>query len=150
MDTAGEKGILVKEADAGGYLLEPVDAEMAGQTNPIQPVITPAEAQACPEAEPQRVKVGTTIRVCTQSDRVVVRDVPQIEGMINFRIYKGTEALIVDGPVCANNSSWWKVKVSVGTKVYKTSDIVLSQDEEGWVREGSDEVDRYFICPVDK
>ena len=106
---------------------------------------------SCPGAEPQQVQVGDAVNVCTQSDNLIVRKKPSLGAAEIFRIAPGTSAYIVDGPTCADNSSWWKIEVPSGTSVrrgsYDAPLYSLDADTTGWVREGSDEIDRYFICP---
>jgi hypothetical protein len=46
-----------------------------------------------------------------------------------------TYVTVVDGPVCADEWSWWRIRTDDGM--------------EGWVSEGGDEVDPYFICPAE-
>jgi hypothetical protein len=50
------------------------------------------------------------------------------------RLRPGRYVSIVDGPVCANAFSWWLVRIDSRTI--------------GWVAEGGDEIDPYFLCPV--
>ncbi|NLG95978.1 MAG: SH3 domain-containing protein [Chloroflexi bacterium] len=49
------------------------------------------------------------------------------------RIPPGTEFEIIDGPVCNDHSSWWKIRIPTG--------------RIGWVMEGSSAVYPYFLCP---
>jgi hypothetical protein len=69
-----------------------------------------------------------------------------------IRLYPETYIKIIDGPKCADSSSWWKVSVASGTNVFyagnNTNDR-LRQEVQGWVREGSDTQDPYFICRVE-
>jgi serine/threonine protein kinase len=95
--------------------------------------ITPTSAKECPGAKPQRVHVNTSAYVCTQTDRLILRKEPKLSASEVLRIPSGSNITIVDGPQCAESSSWWLVKTKEGVS--------------GWVREGSDEVDPYFICP---
>jgi len=44
----------------------------------------------------------------------------------------GTALAIVDGPICADGWLWWQVQAEGG--------------EIGWVAEGGDETDPYYIC----
>jgi hypothetical protein len=41
---------------------------------------------------------------------------------------------IVGGPTCADEWSWWEVRIESGAA--------------GWVAEGGDEVDPYYVCPA--
>jgi LysM repeat protein len=88
----------------------------------------------CPENPPQRVQVGGRARVCTISDPLIVRQQPRKTSSRIASLETGTQLVILDGPICANNWAWWKVQTSSG--------IV------GWVSEGGDNIDRYFICPM--
>ena len=96
--------------------------------------ITATATPFCPGAVPQQVAVGMRAKVCTKQDRLIVRSDPNLTSDELTRLATGTEFDIVGGPTCANSSSWWLIKLSTG--------------KTGWVREGQDEVDRYFICPV--
>lgn len=107
-------------------------------------------ASSCPGAKPQHVFVGATIHVCTLSDNLIVKTQPSSSGSEIFRIAPGTIAFVIDGPSCSENSSWWRIEVSAGTTVrqgsYDAPQFSLDTDMFGWVREGSDEIDPYFIC----
>ncbi len=91
--------------------------------------------QVCPRAHSQRMKLGEQARVCTQSDDLIVRKDPGLDGKELIGIKTGTDFMIIEGPACANNWFWWKVELDSGL--------------EGWVSEGGDNIDPYFICPVD-
>ena len=88
----------------------------------------------CPGAPAQRVHVGDRVWVCTQYDRLIVREQPRLSGREIARLEPGTYGDIIDGPNCANGYSWWKIRADSGTI--------------GWVSEGGDDVDPYFICLV--
>jgi len=98
--------------------------------------LTPSEeiSSRCPGASPQRVRVGYRARVCTAYENLVVRAQPGRGSPEITRLRPGTYVTVVDGPICADVWSWWKVQSDSG--------IV------GWVAEGGDEIDPYFICPV--
>jgi len=92
---------------------------------------------SCPGAPTQQVKVGSIAYVCTIRDRVLVREGPSKIYSEIVRVTPGTELKILSGPECANNWSWWKIQV-------------LSGDHKGvvgWISEGGDSEDTYFICP---
>ena len=105
---------------------------------PLSPtnVLTPTEGgpSGCPGAPPQRVRVGDRAWVCTAYDQLVVRRQPGLGSREITRLKPGTYVTIVDGPICANVWSWWKVRTDSGIA--------------GWVAEGGDEIDPYFICPA--
>jgi len=89
----------------------------------------------CPNAPPQRISQWDSITICTQQDKVIVRDGPQKSASEVARLAPGTEAYITDGPVCADDWSWWMIQ---------TYDEIT-----GWVSEGGDSIDPYYICPVE-
>ncbi len=95
--------------------------------NPSSPITS------CPGAPKQRVQVGEKAHVCTRNDRLIVRAKPNLGSSEIIRIYPGTVMTIVKGPVCENNWSWWRIRTDDGVA--------------GWVSEGGDSVDPYFICP---
>lgn len=92
-----------------------------------------SESSSCSGAPEQRVEVGESAYVCTQQDRLIVRAQPSSNGGEIIRIETGTGFEVIAGPQCSNNMSWWKIDVN-GTV--------------GWVSEGGDNVDPYFICPA--
>ena len=104
----------------------------------------------CPGAIAQKVRVGDEAKVCTRSDRLILRSDPSPDAQEIFRMYPGTELTIIGGPKCGPNYTWWQVRVVKGARVSLNDRIFYSQDEEvGWVHEGSDAKDPYYICPVD-
>ena len=96
------------------------------------PKTTPTKSP-CPAAPEQHVQIGRRAYVCTQIDRLIVRSGPGQNYSEITRIVPGTYFRITDGPKCANDWSWWKIK---------TDDGIM-----GWVAEGGDNADPYFICP---
>lgn len=104
----------------------------------LTPTKTPSASatpvNSCPNAPSQRVRVGDQVWVCTKYDRLIVRSQPRLSGREITRLEPGTYVEIIDGPICANDFSWWKIRANSGTI--------------GWVSEGGDDVDPYFICPV--
>lgn len=109
----------------------------ASPTRASTPTRTPTQQSpitSCPGAPAQRVHVGDRVRVCTQYDRLRVREQPRLSSREITRLEPGTHGDIIDGPSCANSYSWWKIRADSGTV--------------GWVSEGGDDVDPYFICPV--
>jgi len=101
-----------------------------------QEIILPLpNIKGCPGAPPQRVMTGEKAHVCTESDDLIVRQEPGLDGIELTGIEPGTNFMIIGGPSCANNWSWWKVELDSGL--------------DGWVAEGGDNIDPFFICPVD-
>ncbi len=100
-------------------------------TRTLTPSPTPF---TCPGMLPSRVKVGEKARVCTKQDRLILRESPSRSANELVRIVTGTEFKIMEGPVCEDQSTWWRIALDSGLT--------------GWVREGTDATDPYFICPV--
>jgi hypothetical protein len=111
-----------------------------------KPTQTPT-ASSCAGAKPQRVKVGDKAKVCTRSDRLILRSDPSSSGREIFRMYTGTKLKIIGGPRCGTNFTWWEVRVENNSLISLNDENFYSNEEEGWVREGSDSVDPYYICP---
>ncbi|HSF83483.1 MAG TPA: SH3 domain-containing protein [Anaerolineales bacterium] len=63
-----------------------------------------------------------------------VRQGPGLDSQQLTGIEPGTIFMIIDGSACANNWFWWKVELNLGLA--------------GWVAEGGDNIDLYFICPL--
>ncbi len=95
---------------------------------------SPPDALACPGAPPQQMVVGQRGRVCTKSDPVLLRADPNRAAEALERLAPGIEFLVANGPECADDWSWWYVQLDSG--------------EIGWLAEGGDETDPYFICPM--
>ena len=110
-------------------------AELNFERDAQEIILTPPHIKECPGAPPQRVMIGEQARVCTQSEDLIVRKEPGLDGPELTGIERGTEFIITAGPSCTNNWSWWKVELVSGL--------------EGWIAEGGDNIDPYFICPVD-
>jgi len=87
----------------------------------------------CPGAPKQRMTIWENGEVCTRNDRVIVRSAPRRSGKELLRLKPGETFQIIGGPACADNWSWWQIEMEDGTT--------------GWVAEGGDATDPYFICP---
>jgi hypothetical protein len=106
---------------------------------------------SCPGAKDQRLTVNKKASVCTRQDRLILRVSPSLDADEIIRIYPGTMVKVIGGPKCSDNSSWWQIEVPTGTTVYyvhQNLDKTLTQPVQGWVREGSDDKDPYFLCPM--
>lgn len=88
---------------------------------------------SCPNAPAQRMTVGKQGEVCTKSDSVALRTDPKKGASVIARISRGGVFDVIGGPKCANDWSWWQIKLKDGTT--------------GWISEGGDNEDKYFICP---
>jgi serine/threonine protein kinase len=117
-------------------------------TNPPTPTAVPS----CPNAKyPTRLVADRDARVCTKSERLIVRKNHRLNAGEVLSLYPGTTIRILEGPVCADNFWWWKVEVYPGTTYglqgYSYSKTwTTNQSYTGWAREGWDEIDAYFIC----
>jgi hypothetical protein len=89
---------------------------------------------SCPGAPTQRMVVNQRGYVCTQTDSVRLRNAPQKSSSTIAQLPKGTKFTVIGGSSCADNWSWWQVKTDNGLT--------------GWISEGGDSVDPYFICPI--
>lgn len=99
-----------------------------------QPLVEPTPVSRCPNSPPQRLKVGERGKVCTQKDGVYIRVNPGIDSEKIVTLKPGTRFTVLSGPECAgNNWSWWKVELEDG--------------QVGWLSEGGDVYDPYFLCP---
>lgn len=108
------------------------DADYDPNATPL--IRTPVSS--CPGAPFQRLAVGENGKVCTKSDPIRLRKTPGKEGEIIASLKTGTKFEVIDGPQCAgSNWSWWKVKLDSG--------------QVGWVAEGGDAIDPYFLCPLE-
>jgi hypothetical protein len=105
--------------------------------NYAEPSSSAANGQttSCANAPQQQVKVGGNAKVCTQKDSVAVRSEPSRLGELVTRLATGSPLEIIGGPGCSDGFSWWQVRMLNGTT--------------GWIAEGGDEKDPYFICPVE-
>lgn len=113
---------------------------------------TPTPGKTCPDTFSPRVAPGDRAKVCTRRDRLIIRVEPNKGEREIARIYPGTIVKILNGPECADKSSWWWIQVSKGTEVFYANlnrDGRLEEDLFGWVREGGDTEDRYYLCKIE-
>ena len=109
----------------------PESNDAATESQPNEPIVS--SPSSCPGAPSQRVIVGDKAYVCTKSDNLAVRKGPGKSEPKITMIATGTNFVIVKGPICADNWSWWRIRINDGTV--------------GWVSEGGDSIDSYFFCP---
>ncbi len=75
------------------------------------------------------VQVGDYVQIqTTAGDSLNLRRKPGLDGDTMASLYKGTFALVVDGPVYANGLRWWRVYIH-RSKLY------------GWCVDSADTVD---------
>jgi hypothetical protein len=89
---------------------------------------------ACPGAPPQRLTINEMAYVCTKSETVKLREGPGKKYSILKSLISGADVKIIGGPKCADNWSWWEVETESGYR--------------GWMSEGGDNADKYFLCPT--
>jgi hypothetical protein len=97
-------------------------------------VADPVQVSSCPGAPAQRMVVNQRGYVCTRTYAVRLRSSPNRAASTIVQLDKGTQFTVIGGPSCADNWSWWQVKTDLG--------------QTGWISEGGDETDPYFICPM--
>jgi hypothetical protein len=115
-----------------------VDESYQGEEEPaivsVQSGYEEEEITSCPGAPTQKVEVGGLAYICTDVDRVIVRNGPAKSNSVMMRLEPGTQFKVINGPVCSDNWSWWRIRMQDGTV--------------GWISEGGDNEDTYFICPI--
>ena len=112
---------------SGGQMIEVV-------VTPTLP--PPTEDTACKNAPQKRLKVGDTAIVCTASDAVLLRSGPRRDATSIEKLSPGKRMMVIGGPTCDENvSGWyWEVRTDSGAS--------------GWIADGGDDTDKYFICPT--
>jgi len=103
----------------------------------VEPIVTtaPLTDNVCVNAPVKRLSVGSGAFVCTKSDPVVLRTGPHRAANKIESISPGTSMMVISGPTCDESVSWWYWEVQTEAGV------------TGWVSEGGDQVDPYFVCP---
>jgi hypothetical protein len=97
-------------------------------------IIPPQPVPSCPGAPAQRMTVHQSGYVCTRSEPVRLRVSPSRAADTLVELLPGTQFTVIGGPSCSDNWSWWYVQSDDGAT--------------GWISEGGDDVDPYFICPL--
>lgn len=108
-----------------------------------------SENSSCGGTTPSKIKINKNAYVCTKTDRLIVREVPG--GSEILRLYPQEVVSVIGGPKCYDSATWWKINIPAGTKgtVGQTDleDFFYTNSEvTGWVREGGDYLDPYYIC----
>jgi hypothetical protein len=93
-------------------------------------------------------------KVCTSSERLIIREFSGLSAPEIFRIYTGTVIRVLDGPVCVDEFWWWKVNIYPDTPYgFDTNNAptwnpigTTEKDTIGWAREGWDNKDTYYLC----
>jgi hypothetical protein len=94
---------------------------------------TQPERKLCPGAPPIRIEIGDTARVVTS--KVLARSNPVVGTNVQWYFFQGAELKIIDGPVCSNDVSFFKVQES-------------SSNHIGWIAEAEADTKNYYIEPV--
>lgn len=120
----------VYDADTGKLEARSIESKFEDDQEKMKQI---CEKSSCPGAPPQKIKVGDKIYVCTKNDSVALREGAGKNFSTLKRLVPGADLEVIGGPKCANNWSWWKVETESGFV--------------GWMAEGGDNTDPYFICP---
>lgn len=91
------------------------------------------QSASCPGAPEQRLEIGEMAYVCTSTDSVKLREGPGKDYPIIKSLIPGADIEIIGGPKCKNNWSWWQIQTESGFI--------------GWMSEGGDNTDKYYLCP---
>lgn len=91
------------------------------------------QGSGCPGAPPVRLEAGRTVCIANiEPDTLRVRSTPQIgNDNVIIHLYSGARLHILEGPLCADGFSWFKISTSDGLV--------------GWAAEGSSK--NYFMEP---
>jgi hypothetical protein len=146
----------IRTPDGGLEITYSVNVSQTPGSKPAATAVPPTSSgssgiTSCVGAKPFTVKVGDRGYVCTQYDRLIVRYNPSMSGSEMLALYPGAEFTIIEGPRCADYFTWWKISIPAGTK-YSCSTCArenysyTTETKTGWVREGWDTKDTYFIC----
>jgi hypothetical protein len=105
-------------------------------TSTRKPAPVPTQRPGCPSAPPIRVDIGDIVRI-TENNGIplYLRSKPVVGPNIQWYLYGGTRLKILDGPVCSNGVSFFKVEV-------------LDTHYIGWVHEADADSTNYLIEPV--
>ncbi len=110
------------------------DDSIGYQVFQVKQSTSPQPVSSCPGAPPQRMLLNQPGSVCTRSETVRLRDAPARSANTIMFLPTGTRFTVVAGPTCADQWSWWQIQTDNGYS--------------GWISEGGDAADPYFICPA--
>jgi hypothetical protein len=111
--------------------LDQIDTLLGFSPTYISPTITdPSAAGACPGAPPFTLALGDWVRVSVDPPLPSrLRSTIGMSGTVVGEAQPGENLLVIDGPLCANTFTWWKVRTIDGL--------------EGWAAEG--DADSYWL-----
>lgn len=103
----------------------------------VEPVVTtaPVEENVCVNAPQKRLSVGMNAIVCTAGETIILRSGPRRSASTIGHLVPGTRLVVIGEAICDETSQWWYWEVRTDGSL------------TGWVSEGGDEVDPYFVCP---
>ena len=118
----------IPESGTDGPYLRPL-AELPATSTP-----DPSTIPVCQGTLPTRLHVGMNAEVTTSgmAPQLSLRAQPSLNAEKVHVIAAGRDMVILDGPVCADNSYWWYIRSEQGF--------------EGWAREG--DFEDYWIDPL--
>ena len=125
-------GAVVQKPISTTYVVKKTPEPRVQETQPT--ATSTVKPSVCSGAPKQRLEVGKDARVCTRRENVFLRSGPGRSYTVLKKVAPGTLVEVIGGPECANNWSFWEVELSEGMS--------------GWMSEGGDAVDPYFLCPV--
>ena len=101
------------------------------------PALQPSPTPSACRYSPKRLQVSHQAIVCTyhSHEPVFLREEPSKYSSFTKRLATGAVVTVLAGPVCDEASGWWYWKVRT------------LHGYEGWMAEGGDEKDPYFLCP---
>lgn len=108
--------------------------ESDSPTSVLIPSATPPRIQDCPAAPPSQLIVQERGQVTNNNDSVNMRRGPGIDYEVVTRIEAGQIFMVLDGPACAGDYTWFRVRYDAGDVFY-----------EGWIAEG--DFDQYYVIP---
>jgi len=95
----------------------------------------PSLTSSCPNAPAQRMQLNMRGYVCTKIGDVRLWDPPYRGAGEVAGLQSGEKFTVIGGAFCADDWSWWQIRTDHGLV--------------GWIPEGGNNVDPYFICPME-
>jgi hypothetical protein len=111
------------------------EVQVIDTVSPITPTVT--EVPVCTGAPEKHLSVGINAVVCTKSDPVKLRTDSKHDADPIDNLPPGATLSVIGGPVCDETVSAWYWEVST------------EDGYTGWVSEGGDAVDAYYVCPAE-
>ena len=112
--------------DAGAQVVEPI----------VTTAPAPVEENVCVNAPQKRLRVGMNSIVCTAGESISLRSGPRRSASAIDHLVPGTRLVVIGEAICDENEQWWYWEVQT------------DKGFTGWVSEGGDEIDPYFVCPA--